>query len=88
MQGDERLHFGGIVGGPGDDADAEGVEGLDVDFGVGDEERGVDRREDGELRVVGERVSFGGGHQAGEGIGHGGLLGSKRLEHEAERKGG
>ena len=76
VEGDELLHLGGVVGGPGNDANAEGVERGNVDLGVGDQQRGVDGRERGQLRGVGESVGLGLRHEGGEGVGcrHGGSL--------------
>ena len=61
---DEGAHPGGIVGGPGDDAEAGFVEIRYVDRGIGAEEGGVNGGEDGSLRAVGFGVGVGGGEES------------------------
>jgi hypothetical protein len=91
-EGDEFAHLVGGVGGPGDDAKAGSVKGIDVDRGCWAEEGGIERGEDGsDLHAVGEGVRTGGGHQGEEGIERGcerrGLLGHHELRCEEESDG-
>ena len=69
VQREECAHRLGIVGGPGDDAEAGLLEFGDVDCGGRAEERGVLRGEHGGGSTVSLGVGAGGGHQAEEGIG-------------------
>ncbi len=85
---DEGAHFGGVVGGPGDDFESGGVELRDVDGRVGAEEGGVDRREDGSERAVGLGVGVGGGHEGEERVHRSrcrGLLGGGEAGSEYKR---
>ena len=70
---DEGADFFGVVGGPGDDAEAGFVEFGYVDGGVGAEEGGVVGGERGGVCAVGFGVGVGGGEECEEGVLHGGL---------------
>src|ERR1700728_487423 len=69
-EGDEGAHLCGVVGGPGDDFEAGGVELGYVDGWVGGEEGGVEGGERGSGGAVGFGVGGGGGHEAEVWVGH------------------
>src|ERR1700761_6721727 len=65
---DEGADFFGVVGGPGNNAEAGLVELGYVDGGIGAEKGGVDGGEDGSLRAVGFGVGVGGGEESEVGV--------------------